>query len=306
MTLNSVLPDGVWPAMITPFKADKTIDWQGVDKLTDWYIDSGVAGLFAVGQSSEMFNLDADERLALAKHVVKRADGRVPVVASGTFGGAIPQQAEFIKKMHESGVEAITVLISTLASPEENDSIWQQRLEQLLQQTGDIPLSLYECPLPYHRTLAPDLVAWAATTGRFHLYKETTRNLGLVKAKVQSAMGTSLKIYNADTTALLESLKAGAKGYCGIAANFYPQLIVWLCEHFTDQPEQAEQVQAFLASVDNMIHHKYPLCAKYLRQRAGFDISDVCRVTDAVLNEYEIRSLDAIAYQADRQYQRLV
>ncbi|MFN8540870.1 MAG: hypothetical protein U0232_25745 [Thermomicrobiales bacterium] len=45
-----------------------------------------MAGLFAVAQSSEMFALDDAERLALAGRVVRRASGRVPVIASGTFG----------------------------------------------------------------------------------------------------------------------------------------------------------------------------------------------------------------------------
>ena len=48
------LPKGVWPVMLTPFTQDGAIDWDGVDAITNWYIDSGVAGLFAVCLSSEM------------------------------------------------------------------------------------------------------------------------------------------------------------------------------------------------------------------------------------------------------------
>ena len=51
-------PVGVWPPMLTPFREDRSIDWAGVDRLTDWYVAAGVAGLFAVAQSSEMFALD--------------------------------------------------------------------------------------------------------------------------------------------------------------------------------------------------------------------------------------------------------
>ena len=75
-----------------------------------------VVGLFAVGQSGEMFALDNRERLALAQRVVDRAAGRVPVVASGTFGGPIAQQAEFIKQMADTGVQAVTVIAGVMAS----------------------------------------------------------------------------------------------------------------------------------------------------------------------------------------------
>ena len=51
-------PDGVWPVMLTPFTAEGKIDYPALRRLVDFYIDSGVSGLFAVCQSSELFFLD--------------------------------------------------------------------------------------------------------------------------------------------------------------------------------------------------------------------------------------------------------
>ncbi len=296
-----ILPDGVWPAMITPLKADLSIDWHGVDAMTDWLIEMGVAGLFAVGQSGEMFKLSDEERLALAQRVVSRAAGRVPVVASGTFGGPISQQARFIQQMADTGVRAVTVIISELADSAEGDDTWKERAGQLLEQTGVVPLALYECPEPYHRKISPDLLGWAARTGRFFLLKETSRSLDAIQAKIAASAGTPLHLFNADTTSLLDSLKAGARGYCGIAANFYPDLLVWLCAHFQDEPEMAAQVQAAMGVADVALHYKYPVCAKYYRQRAGMDILTGSRVSQAQLEAYDKRVLDAIAVVADRQ-----
>src|SRR5262245_49567051 len=152
-------PTGVWPVMLTPFREDLSIDWAGVDRLTDWYIDAGVAGLFAVAQSSEMFALDDGERLALARRVVQRAGGRVPVVASGTFVRSAEEQAEFIKRLYETGVRAVTLLSGMLATAEEDDATWRGRVERLLALTDPIPLALYECPAPYHRLISPELAA---------------------------------------------------------------------------------------------------------------------------------------------------
>lgn len=286
-------PYGVWPAMITPLKAGKSIDWDGVDRLTDWYIESGVSGLFAVGQSSEMFAMNDNERLRLAQRVVDRTAGRLPVAASGTFVRSVEEQAEFIQKMVDTGVQVVVLLASEMAAPDEDDSIWQKNVEQLLSLTGDIPLALYECPEPYHRLISPELVRWAAKTERFHLLKETSRSIEQVQAKIQAAEGTPLGIYNADATTLLQSLRSGARGYCGIAANFYPEVIVWLCEYFENQ--EADQVQARLGIADSPIHHKYPVSAKYYRQHAGFDMHMISRVTDVELTHYEMRVLNYIA-----------
>ena len=288
-------PFGVLPAMITPFKADKSIDWEGVNQLTDWYIEAGVAGLFAVGQSSEMFAMTDSERLQLAQHVIKRADGRVPVTASGTFVRSIETQAEFIKKMADTGVQVVVVLAGEMAEPDEDDSVWQRNVEQLLELTGDIPLALYECPDPYHRLISPELVHWAAHTGRFHLLKETSRSIEQVQAKIKAAEGTSLGIYNADASTLLQSLRSGARGYCGIAANFYPKALVQLCNIFETQ--EADSIQALIGMADPTVHHKYPVAAKYYHHQAGVDMLTHSRVTDVVLNDYEMRVLNYIASQ---------
>jgi 4-hydroxy-tetrahydrodipicolinate synthase len=299
MEQNSILR-GVWPAMLTPLHEDRSIDWHGVDSLVEWYIEAGVTGLFAVGQSGEMFALDDEERLKLASHVVKRAAERVPVVASGTFAIDVQTQAAFVRRMFDTGVQAVTVITGQLASPNEDDDCLSQRVETLMGLTESIPLALYECPLPYHRVLPPELVGSMARTNRFHLYKETSRSLERVMQKVSTAAGTPLQIFNADATTLLASLRAGASGYCGIAANFYPDLVVWLCTHFDTDPEQAEAVQNLLTALDPVIHFKYPVSAKYFHQHNGCNMLTLSRVTDVTLDDYDMRVIDAIAHHVTR------
>ncbi len=286
--------------MLTPLNGDRSIDWHGVDSLVEWYIEAGVTGLFAVGQSGEMFALDDEERLKLASHVVKRAADRVPVVASGTFASDVQTQAAFVRRMSDTGVQAVTVITGQLASASEDEDCLRERLETLMALTESIPLALYECPLPYHRVLTPELVGSVAQTNRFHLYKETSRSLELVIQKVNAAAGTPLQIFNADATTLLASLRAGASGYCGIAANFYPDLVVWLCAHFDSDPEQAEAVQNLLTALDPTIHSKYPVCAKYFHQRHECNMLTLSRVTEVTLNDYEMRVIDAIAQHVAR------
>ncbi|MCC6627876.1 MAG: dihydrodipicolinate synthase family protein [Chloroflexi bacterium] len=291
----SPFPAGVWPPMLTPLTADNRIDWPAVDRLTDWYLEAGVAGLFAVAQSSEMFALDDAERLDLAGRVVRRVAGRVPVVASGTFDRSVAAQADFIGRLADTGVAAVTVLSGMMAEPVEDDATWRGRVEDLLRLTDPLPLALYECPAPYHRLLPPDLVAWAASTGRFHLLKETSRSVEQVRAKVQAARGTPLGIYNADATTLLDSLRDGARGYCGIAANVYPTLLVRLCATFATAPEDAERLQMFLTVADVVVHTGYPVTAKTFLREAGLDLLPLSRVSTFAVSDYHRRVLAALA-----------
>jgi hypothetical protein len=81
--MEKTMPDGVWPTMVTPFTDADKVDYGALGELVEWYIDAGVDGLFAVCQSSEMFFLSLEERVSIAEFVVKKAAGRVPVIASG-------------------------------------------------------------------------------------------------------------------------------------------------------------------------------------------------------------------------------
>ena len=73
MFVQKVFPGGVWPVMLTPFTQQGQVDYPALERLVDWYIDHGVKGLFAVCQSSEMFALSLDERVEIARRVVRQA-----------------------------------------------------------------------------------------------------------------------------------------------------------------------------------------------------------------------------------------
>src|SRR5688572_3459973 len=82
------------PVMITPFLENSTIDFNGLSALIDFYLAAGVKGFFANCLSSEMYQLDERERLALTRHVVNRVNGAVPVVATGSFGLTMNERVE--------------------------------------------------------------------------------------------------------------------------------------------------------------------------------------------------------------------
>ena len=73
----------------------------------------------------------------------------------------------------------------------------------------------------------------------------------------------------------VDSLKAGAAGLSCIQGNFFPELIVWLCEHYDDDAsiEHVSKVQDFLKDNMEVMHHSYPTTAKYYIQKSGLNIS---------------------------------
>lgn len=89
-TMKNEFPNGVWPVMLTPYTEDNKIDYPALEKLTEWYFENGCDGLFAVCQSSEMFQQTLEERCKIAAAVKKYANGK-PVIASGHISDSMEE-----------------------------------------------------------------------------------------------------------------------------------------------------------------------------------------------------------------------
>ena len=275
------IPDGVWPTMITPFTATDEIDEGALAHLVAWYLERGVSGLFAVCQSSEMFFLTLEERVALARTVVRLADGRVPVIASGHVSDALPAQVDEVRRIADTGVDAVVLVTNRFAAVTESDGVWQHTLERFLVQVpDDVALGFYECPYPYKRLLSPDLLAWCAETGRFRFLKDTSCDLDQMRAKQAAVAGTSLKIFNANAATLLASLRFGIAGYSGVMANFHPKVYAWLCGYWAAEPEKAQRLQEFLGFASLIERQAYPVNAKYFLQLEGLPVTLHTRARD--------------------------
>ena len=71
---------GVYIIAATPFTDDGALDLESTDSLTDFYLDKGVTGFTILGMMGEAPKLTEEETLAVMDRVLRRIDGRVPVV----------------------------------------------------------------------------------------------------------------------------------------------------------------------------------------------------------------------------------
>ncbi len=298
MKLN-ILPEGLWPVMLTPFKRNGSIDYVALEELIEFYLDSGSSGLFANCLSSEMYHLSPEERIELVRFVLQRTNGRVPVVATGTFGMNLDVHIRTIKILHELGVAAVILVTSLIARASESDEIFKNKMNRILAGTQSIPLGLYECPEPYKRLLEPDMVEYLANTGRFLFYKETSCDTRVMKTKLARLKNTTLCLYNANTPTALDSLHEGAHGLSVISANFYPEFYVSLWKGFKSREDlhQITLLQQNLSIMDAVTRIKYPLSAKMFLAWRGLKIDPFTRVKVPPLVFEEKMMLEALFHQ---------
>lgn len=298
--MSKNFPGGVWPTMITPYKMDGSVDYDALKNMIDWYIENKVQGLFAVCQSSEMFFLSLEERVKVAEFVKMYVDGRVPVIASGHISDDINNQITELNKIAETGVDAVILITNRLAAENEPDSVFIKNLKKILDSLPkDIPLGFYECPYPYKRLITPEIIKYCLKTDRFYFIKDTSCDVDNIREKMELIRYTQLKLYNANSATLLDTLPLGVEGYCGVMANFHPALYDWLLKNWENEVKKSRELMNFLSLASQIERQLYPVNAKYHFNLEGIEMQDVCRSKDSSsfssANRREVEQLHELA-----------
>jgi 4-hydroxy-tetrahydrodipicolinate synthase len=286
------------PVMITPFDVKARIDLDAVSVLVEFYLAAGAKGLFANCLSSEMFSITEDERLMLTQHIVRQVNGRVPVVATGSFGVTIAEKAAFTRKIFDTGIDAAIMITGHFAKESDTDDVLLNHFEEMFNLTPNIPLGMYECPAPYKRIIGTDTFKTLLAANRLVYHKDTSIEPAQVMAKLQvlKEMDNQLEFYDAHTPNALFSVQSGAKGMSSISGNFYPEMMVWMVNNANNPALQAEVswLQQELTKVDPLIHIAYPLSAKYFLQKRGIPIRTISRALAVKLTPDQSNALDAL------------
>ena len=180
-------------------------------------------------------------------------------------------------------IVALLMALSLLASVcvftanADNPGVVVNSAEELIAQLpSDAKLGLYECPYPYKRLVTPKILDWCVSTGRFYYMKDTCCDAAMIAERIKQLKGSCFKILNANCQTLLESMRSGADGYCGIMCNYHPKLYAWLKDNY--KSETADSIQAFIGTFGfTEVGLPYPLTAKYHMGLCGIKTENVAR-----------------------------
>ncbi len=300
--------NGVYPTMVTPFTDDNKIDYNGVKQLIDWYAKKGVDGIFAICQSSEIFFLSFEERLELLKFIMANKPEGMSIVASGHTSDDLEVQIKEAKAFIETGIDAYVFISNRFATAEESDDVLFERMEYVANALpSDISFGVYECPYPYKRELTPYILKKMAESGKYTFIKDTCCNLQKIQAKLDAIEGSPIKLYNANSATLLESLRLGCHGFSGVMANFHPDLYSALIKaNCEDDNEKAELLQSIVGFFSVAECQCYPVNAKYYLSLDGIDITYNARTRSAdeltPSRKLEIEQMYALTKKIQKDY----
>ncbi|MBQ4323519.1 MAG: dihydrodipicolinate synthase family protein [Clostridia bacterium] len=299
----------MFTTMITPYTANGSVDLETAKKYVDWYFEQGLTGIFAVCQSSEIFFLSLEERVALNRTVYTRAkelertnNRPFTVVSSGHVSDSLEGQAEELNAIWASGTDCLILITNRLDPNKEGDTVFIANAEKLLARLPeDVTLGFYECPYPYKRLVTPRILEWALSTGKFRYMKDTCCDAATIKERCLQLKGSSFRLLNANCQTLLETMQNGCDGYCGIMCNYHPRLYAWLGENFDKEPEKANLVQSVLGTFGfTETGLPYPLTAKYHMNLCGIPTENIARNRKSEeMNDYAKSCMRQMKYATD-------
>ena len=143
---------GVFTISVTPFLPDGAVDWDSLDRVTDFYLEKGATGLTVLGMMGEAGKLTAVESAGVVRRVVARAG--VPVVAGVSAPGFAAMQALTDEAMEAGAAGVMIAPPSSLRNDGQIVAYYQQAADML----GTVPFVLQDFPLATGVTIPPDVI----------------------------------------------------------------------------------------------------------------------------------------------------
>jgi 4-hydroxy-tetrahydrodipicolinate synthase len=184
--------EGIYVPIITPFKDDFSIDWDGFGEVIDFQVKNGTHGIIVGGSTGEFFSLSDEERVTQLEFAVKRAAGRTPVIA---------------------GVNDLLV-----------DRCYSQKelVAHCLKidRIANLPIILYNYPGRTGVSMDEEFLDRVAQSSNFCAIKESAGDIDRVHMLAREYPQLQLSAGAEDL--VLEFYAWGARSWVSVVANFFP------------------------------------------------------------------------------------
>jgi 4-hydroxy-tetrahydrodipicolinate synthase len=214
-------PEGVLPALVTPFTRDGDISEDGYRQVIDYTIDKGATGVVALGTTGEFSYLRTEERKKMLKLTLEYVDGRVPIIA-GTGQHSTRATVDLTKYAADVGCDAALVISPYYLRPA--DKGYYEHYEEVARK-GNLPVLMYNIPQCTLGVLNSNVVEDLAELDNIVGIKDSSGSVPYVLELIQKLKGKMEVIIGADEC-FLSAVVAGSKAAIMASANVIPH--IWL------------------------------------------------------------------------------
>jgi 4-hydroxy-tetrahydrodipicolinate synthase len=211
---------GCGTAIVTPFRADGSVDERALWALVDWQIESGIDFIVACGSTGEAATLEEDEWLNAIRIVVEASHGRVPVWAGCTHNST-RTLLRLAGRLRE--IPGIAAVLS--ANPYYNKPTQEGQYQHFLalaKAVAPLPVCLYNVPGRTAANLDPEtVIRLAEAAPNIQAVKEASGKLPQI-AQIVHGVSRGFRVFSGDDNMALAAIGIGAHGLISVASNEAP------------------------------------------------------------------------------------
>ncbi len=208
---------GVMPALLTPFTAEDTIDFNMFEMNAKAQIKAGVHGLILAGSLGEASTLSQVEINELTQLALALSPKDLPVIVN-VAEASTKAALEAIRMAEQNGAHGLMILppMRYKASDRETVSYFST-----LAESTELPIMIYNNPVDYGIEITINMFEKLLKHSNIQAVKESTRDTTNV-VRFRNAFGTDLKILTGVDTLAMESLMLGADGWVAGLVDAFP------------------------------------------------------------------------------------
>ena len=220
---------GAAVAIITPMHADGSVNYEELGRIIEDQIAHQTDAIVICGTTGESPALDHEEHTECIRYTVKKAAGRVPVIA-GTGSNDTRYAIQLSQQAQEDSADALL-----LVTPYYNKTSQAGLVAHYtaIANAVDLPCILYNVPSRTGCNLQPATLAELAKLPNINAVKEASGNISQV-AEIAELCGENLNIYSGNDDQIVPLMALGGKGVISVLSNVAPRYTHDLCAKWLD------------------------------------------------------------------------
>ncbi len=258
--------------MVTPFDRKGYVDFAKTEQLINYLINNGTEGLVVAGTTGESPTLSSEEKVALFKHSVKIADGRVPIIA-GTGSNNTHASIELTKKAEAAGVDAIMIVAPYYSKPGQKGLY--EHFKAIAESTK-LPVMIYNIPGRSVVNMTADTIVELSKISNIVSVKEASGDLDQI-TDIITRTEESFSVYSGDDGLTLPILSIGGDGVISVASHVLGNEMQQMISAYQsgEVKEAAAIHQKILPIMNELFKAPSPSPVKTALQLKGMDVGSV-------------------------------
>jgi len=288
---------GAGVALVTPFSADGSVNYERFGKLIDDQIANGTDALIIAGTTGESSTLTEEEHVEVLRFAVKHTAHRVPVIA-GTGSNATATAVMLSQEAEECGADGL-LLVTPYYNKTTQEGLYQHYAA--VAASVKLPIILYNVPSRTGMTIEVETAARLAKIDNIAAMKDAVGNISYT-AKLIERCGDSLTVYSGNDDQIVPMMALGAKGVISVLSNILPKEThdITAAALRGDFKTAAALQLKYLRLINALFIETNPIPVKEAMNRMGMDVGE-CR-----LPLYHMGDNTAAVLQAELQKHGLV